>query len=52
MRELDVARITEAVAKLAVDACTYLGDDLMAFFEKRRRTGGVRDGQGHPGATA
>ena len=34
MRELDVARITEAVAKLAVDACTYLGDDLVAFFEK------------------
>ena len=34
MRELDVARITEAVAKLAVEACTYLGDDLVAFFEK------------------
>jgi len=26
--------VTEAVAKLAVDACTYLGDDVVAFFEK------------------
>ena len=34
MRELDVARVTEAVATLAVEACTYLGDDLMAFFQK------------------
>jgi len=34
VRELDVARITEAVAMLAVEACTYLGDDLVAFFEK------------------
>ena len=34
VRELDVARITEAVAMLAVKACTYLGDDLVAFFEK------------------
>lgn len=34
MRELDVARVTEAVAKLAVDACTYLGEDVIAFFEK------------------
>ncbi len=34
MRELDVARVSEAVAKLAVDACTYLGDDIVAFFEK------------------
>jgi fumarate hydratase subunit alpha len=34
VRELDVARITEAVAKLAVEACTYLGDDMVAFFEK------------------
>jgi fumarate hydratase subunit alpha len=34
VRELDVARITEAVAELAVKACTYLGDDLVAFFEK------------------
>ena len=34
MRELDVARVTEVVAKLAVDACTYLGDDVVAFFEK------------------
>jgi len=34
VRELDVAQVTEAVAKLAIDACTYLGDDVMAFFEK------------------
>ncbi|MBN1631203.1 MAG: fumarate hydratase [Thermoleophilia bacterium] len=34
MRELDVARVTEAVAKLAVDACTFLGDDVVAFFEE------------------
>ena len=34
VRELDVARVTEAVAKLAVDACNYLGDDVVAFFEK------------------
>ncbi len=34
MRELDVARVTEAVATLAVEACTYLGDDLVAFFQK------------------
>jgi fumarate hydratase subunit alpha len=34
VRELNVARITEAVATLAVEACTYLGDDLVAFFEK------------------
>jgi fumarate hydratase subunit alpha len=34
VRELDVARVTEAVATLAVEACTLLGDDLVAFFEK------------------
>ncbi len=34
MRELDVARVTEAVAKLAVDSCTNLGDDVVGFFEK------------------
>ena len=34
MRELDVAQVTEAVAKLAVDACTFLGDDVVAFFEE------------------
>ena len=34
MRELDVARVTDAVAKLAIDACNYLGDDVVAFFEK------------------
>ena len=34
MRELDVARVTETVARLAIDACNYLGDDVVAFFEK------------------
>ncbi len=34
MRELDVARVTEAVAKLAIEACNYLGDDVVAFFKK------------------
>ncbi len=34
MRELDVAQVTEAVAKLAIDACTLLGDDIVAFLEK------------------
>jgi fumarate hydratase subunit alpha len=34
VRELDVARITEAVAALAVDACCNLGDDVVAFFKE------------------
>lgn len=34
MRELDVAQITEAVAGLAVESCSYLGEDVMAFFER------------------
>ncbi len=34
MREVDVSQVTEAVAQLAVDACTYLGGDVVAFFEK------------------
>lgn len=34
MRELDVAQVSDAVAKLAVEACTCLGDDVVAFFEK------------------
>ncbi len=34
VREVDVARITEAVAELSVKACTELGDDLVAFFRK------------------
>jgi len=34
VREIDVAQVTEAVAKLAVEACIYLGDDVVAFFEK------------------
>lgn len=33
MRKLDVARITEAVANLAVDACNNLGGDVVAFLE-------------------
>ena len=34
MRELDVARVADAVAELAIDACNNLGDDVVAFFEK------------------
>jgi fumarate hydratase subunit alpha len=34
VRELDVARVTEAVARLAVDACCNLGDDVVAFFQR------------------
>jgi fumarate hydratase subunit alpha len=34
VRELDVAQITEAVANLAVGACNYLGEDVVAFFER------------------
>jgi fumarate hydratase subunit alpha len=34
VRELDVARVTEAVAELAIAACSDLGDDLVAFFEE------------------
>lgn len=32
VRDLDVARIADAVATLAVEACTYLGDDVSGFF--------------------
>jgi fumarate hydratase subunit alpha len=32
MRELDVALITDAVARLAVEACCDLGDDVLRFF--------------------
>jgi fumarate hydratase subunit alpha len=34
VRELDVVQITEAVAKLAIEGCNHLGDDVVAFFEK------------------
>jgi fumarate hydratase subunit alpha len=34
VRELDVARVTETVAELAVDACNCLGEDVVAFFEE------------------
>lgn len=34
MRELDVARITDAVATLSIDACCNLGRDVVAFFEQ------------------
>ncbi|GAB4246718.1 MAG: fumarate hydratase [Thermoleophilia bacterium] len=32
MREIDVAAVTEAVAKLAVDACRFIGEDVRSFF--------------------
>lgn len=34
MRELDVAWVTEAVAELSVNACTELGEDVVAFFRE------------------
>jgi fumarate hydratase subunit alpha len=34
VRELDVSRISDAVEKLAIDACCYIGDDVVAFFEQ------------------
>jgi fumarate hydratase subunit alpha len=34
LRELDVARITGAVASLSVDACCNLGADVVAFYER------------------
>jgi fumarate hydratase subunit alpha len=34
VREIDVARVTEAVAGLAVEACTRLGEDVVAFFDE------------------
>lgn len=36
MRELDVAEISSAVARLAVAACYELGDDVVAFFRAAR----------------
>lgn len=34
MREVDVGQVTEAVARLAIEACTYLGEDVVDFLEK------------------
>jgi len=34
MRELNVAEVSDAVARLAVDACSHLGDDVVAFFRQ------------------
>ncbi len=34
MRELDVTEIISAVAQLSMDACYYLGEDVVAFFER------------------
>jgi len=34
VRELDVAWVTEAVAELSVNACTELGEDVVAFFRE------------------
>jgi fumarate hydratase subunit alpha len=34
MREVDVGRVTEAVAKLAIDACCYLGDDVISSLKR------------------
>ncbi len=37
MRELDVALITDAVARLSISACIDLGEDVVAFFRQARR---------------
>jgi len=34
VREVDVGQVTEAVARLAIEACTYLGEDVVDFLEK------------------
>lgn len=34
MREIDVAEIRDAVARLAIDACYHLGEDVVGFFER------------------
>jgi len=34
VREVDVGQVTEAVARLATEACTYLGEDVVDFLEK------------------
>jgi len=31
VREVDVGQVTEAVARLATEACTYLGEDVVVF---------------------
>ncbi|NLY90684.1 MAG: fumarate hydratase [Firmicutes bacterium] len=36
MRELNVAMVTEAVARLTVEACRYLGDDVRTLLEKAK----------------
>jgi fumarate hydratase subunit alpha len=38
MREIDVADVTAAVARLSMDACYYLGDDVVSFFERAVET--------------
>ena len=37
MRER-VTEMTSAVARLSMDACYYLGDDVVAFFERAAET--------------
>lgn len=38
MREIDVAEVTSALARLSMDACYYLGEDVVGFFEKALET--------------
>jgi len=38
MREIDVAEITAALARLSMDACYYLGDDVVGFFKRALET--------------
>lgn len=38
MRKIAASQITEAVAKLSIDSCWYLGEDIMASFRKNMAT--------------
>lgn len=38
MREIDVAEVASAVAKLSMDACYHLGDDVVGFFRRALET--------------
>ena len=39
MREIHADRITETVARLCIDACYHIGDDVKALIEKARNRG-------------
>ena len=37
MREINVAQVTETVAQLCIDACLYLGDDVVELLRQARK---------------